>query len=94
MGSYKASRSLHSPTRILKVYIEDLTGFSHVYYPDGLNDTLLSQVYVLVMAPTVGRVGSTYIPRTGRRGGASDCPCPTQGSTVGHVLLTTSSNNA
>ena len=29
--------------RILKVYVAALTGFSHVYHPDSLNTTLLSQ---------------------------------------------------
>ena len=33
------SRSLHLPNRILRVYIEALTGFSLVYSPDGLNNT-------------------------------------------------------
>ena len=35
------SRSLKSPPRILKVYIEALTGFSQEYCQDGLNNTLL-----------------------------------------------------
>ena len=41
LGSFKMSRSLHPPTRILKVYI-DLTGFSHMFSPDSLNHTLVS----------------------------------------------------
>lgn len=32
----------HLPARILKVYAKALTGFSHVYCPDVLNNTLLS----------------------------------------------------
>lgn len=36
-------RSLHLPYRVLKVYIEDLTGFSHVYCSDDPNNTLLPQ---------------------------------------------------
>ena len=31
------SRSPHLLARILKVYTEALTEFSHIYYPDGLN---------------------------------------------------------
>lgn len=42
LGSCKASRFLH-PARILKSYLEFLPGFSHVYRPDGLNNTLLCQ---------------------------------------------------
>lgn len=33
------SRSLHQPNRILRAYIEALTGFSLVYSSDGLNNT-------------------------------------------------------
>ena len=47
LGGCKASRSLHLPTRILKVFIEALMGFSHVLHPDGLNNTLLFQGCVL-----------------------------------------------
>ena len=35
-------RTCHPP--ILKVYVEALTGFSHILSPDGLN-TLFSQIY-------------------------------------------------
>ena len=50
-------------TRILKVYIKALTGFSHIYRSDCLNNTLLSQGCILEMAPFVRTVGGTYIPR-------------------------------
>lgn len=43
MGSHKTSRSLHPPTRMLKVYIEALTRFSHEYHSDDLNNILLLQ---------------------------------------------------
>lgn len=33
-------RSLHPPSRILKVYTETLTGFSHIHSPDGLITSL------------------------------------------------------
>jgi len=64
MGSLKMSRSLTQPTRILKVYIEALTGFSHIFCPDGLsNNTLFSQSFMLGTAPTVGTVGRMYFLR-------------------------------
>ena len=40
-------QSPHPTARILKVYTEALTGFSHVFSPDGLNTTLLSQSCIL-----------------------------------------------
>lgn len=39
--------------------------FSHVYCPDDINNTFLSQGYILEKAPTVGIVGKAYIPKTG-----------------------------
>lgn len=36
-GGYENSRSLYLPPRILKIYIEATTGFSHISCPDGLN---------------------------------------------------------
>ena len=41
-GSCKMSRFPHLTVRILKVDVEALTGFSHVYSLDGLSHTLLS----------------------------------------------------
>ena len=43
LGICKMSRSPHPHTRILKVSIEALTGFSQVHSPDGRNNTLFSQ---------------------------------------------------
>ena len=45
LGDYKTSGSLHLPTGILIVYVEALNRFRHIYHPDGLDDTLLSQSY-------------------------------------------------
>lgn len=56
--------SMHPPARILKVYLEALTRFSHVCCPDDL--TLLFQGCILEMAPPVGMVEGTYSPRTGK----------------------------
>ena len=50
-------RSRHPPVRILKVYTEALTGFSHIYCPDGLSNTWLSQGCVLETALAVGMMG-------------------------------------
>lgn len=52
------------PARILRVYKKVLTGLSPVNCPDGLNHILLSQSCVHKMAPAVGKVGRTHIPRT------------------------------
>ena len=67
--SWVAARwvDLCTPHQDLKVSIEALTEFSHMYCPDGLINTLLSQGCVFEMAPTVGRVGGIYIPRTGEQ---------------------------
>ena len=60
----KVSGSLHPPTRILEVYIETLTGLSHVYCPDGFNNTCSLKAASLKIALTVGMVCRTSIPRT------------------------------
>lgn len=63
LGGHKASRSLYPPARIFKVYLEALTGFSHVCHPDGLEITThcFLKTVSLKMAPTVEWVGQTYI---------------------------------
>ena len=47
LGTCKMSRSGHSHARILKVYIETLAGSSHIFSPDGFNNSLLSQGCIL-----------------------------------------------
>lgn len=47
VANCKTSSSPHLPARILKVYVEALTRFSHIFSLDGFNSTLLSQGYVL-----------------------------------------------
>ena len=64
LGSCRTSRSPHLPARILEIYIKTLTGFNHVFSPEGLNNTLLSEGCVLEMAPAMGMVDRRYIPRT------------------------------
>ena len=53
------SRYLCPPARILKVYIEDLTEFSHVI------SSTISIPHCFLQA-SVGIIGRLYIPRTGR----------------------------
>lgn len=56
-----------------------LTGFSHIFSPDGLN-TLFFPGYVLEMATSMGIVG-IYIPRTSEGVRNLDCQSPASGST-------------
>lgn len=87
----KVSRFLHPPTRILKVYIKALTGFSHIHYPEDLNNTLFSQGCILENG-SHWKLGRTYIPRMGRGQGASSCPGPAHRLPGGHIVPMTSSN--
>ena len=59
----------------------------------GLNNTLPSQVYVLLTAPGVEMMGKMYISRTGGGWGTADSQSPALRSTNGHCLLMTSSNS-
>lgn len=45
-----------------QAHTEILTGFSLVYCPDALNDTLLSQGCILEVPPSLGTVEVSYIP--------------------------------
>ena len=59
-------RSLPPPTKILGIYIEALMGFSHIYYPDGLTTTSLSQGCMLETASAI-RLGAEWtFPGQGR----------------------------
>ena len=53
------------PTRILKVYIEALTGFSHILSPGGLSNSALSRLHPWNWLTLRGAMGRTYIPRMG-----------------------------
>lgn len=50
-------------------------GFSHVFSPDSLKNTLLSQGHVLGTTPTVGMVGWGTFQKQGRSSRASYCLC-------------------
>ena len=80
-------RPPHPPGRILKVGIEPLTGFSHVFSPRGLTNTLLSQG----CGSTEQKVQSKD-KGGGRNLPLSDCLAPALLSTGSHVLSMTSSN--
>lgn len=67
LGSSKISRFQHPPVRVLKVCIKVLTKFGHLLSPDGLNNTFLSQGYVLETAASMRIVRGTYISRTGKQ---------------------------
>ena len=60
-------RSLNPSARILKVYREALTGFSHIFSPGGLNHTLLSQVCILVIPSGNSRWSVHSMDRRGRK---------------------------
>ena len=64
LGCCKTSRFLLPAIKILRVYIESSVGFCHVHNPDGLNNTLLSQGFVLEVIPSKGTMCETYILRT------------------------------
>ena len=64
LGSSKMSRSPHLPARILKVYIEALTGFSHVYVQMVSTTRCSLKATSFNMSPTVGKVGRTHVSRT------------------------------
>ena len=49
-------RSLHLPVRILKVYVETLTGSRHLHCPEVLNNTSLTLSCLLETAARMGRI--------------------------------------
>lgn len=50
------------PRQILKVYMKAVIGFSHIYYPDGLNTSFLSHHLIISAVASENREGkwSTY----------------------------------
>ena len=51
--------------RILKVCIEVLMGFSHLYHPDVVKHTLLSQSCILELDPMIEIMDEMCIPMRG-----------------------------
>lgn len=70
VGSHKAGTSPCPPTRIFKVYPEALTGFSHVYCPDGLDSMFLPQDHSLENSSYCGNRGRITFKGQGRGCGA------------------------
>lgn len=91
LGSRKTSRSPHQH---LCSSHRDLHWVPSRSPLEDLNDSLLSQRYLLEMAARAEVVGEMYIPGEMYKGGvrASWGPGPACGSTGGHVLSTASSN--
>ena len=74
-------------------FTETLMGISHVFSPECLNNTLLTQGCVLERYASVGTVDRTHILRTGEEGRHHSCPGPAGRLTGGHVFSMISSNN-
>lgn len=69
LSSHKlSSRILNQATRILKVYPEALTGFSHIFSPPGLNNILLSRLHPCKELLLLGTVNRILVPRTAEVG--------------------------
>ena len=96
LGGFKVSRSPHLPTRILKAYREALTASGHVFSPDGLSTTLLSQGCVLKKSCHGGNGGWNVHIHCKDRAGSEEPPIAqsTCRSASNHVLWMNSSNNA
>ena len=67
LSNHKMSRTLHQPAVILKVYTEVLTGLSHTFSTDGLNETLFSQGCILENDSGCGHCEHNIHARAGER---------------------------
>ena len=47
LSGCKRRRCLLLSTRVLRIYLEPLMEFNHIHSPDGFNNTLLSQAFIL-----------------------------------------------
>lgn len=92
LGQLEMRRSPYLPTSILKVYTEDLTGFSNAHCPDGLNNTLLSEGTSLKELLVWERWVECTFQGQWRQRGVSHRLGPVCGSTGGYTLSITSSN--
>lgn len=59
LDRHKMTKFLHPPATIINIYIAVLTGFSHIYHPDGLSDTSLFQDRALKNGFHSGNGGQT-----------------------------------
>lgn len=94
LGCSKMSRSLYPPTRTLEVYIEALTGLSHVHHPDGLSNTLLSHARVLENGSYGGSSGQNTHSKDSGGVRSLSLPGASSGGQPCHILSITSSNNS
>lgn len=95
LGTHKIRRSLYLPGRILKVYIETLTGFRHIYYPDGFNKQHFTLSQLCPWNSSSYETGGLHVHSKLQRNwkGAANCPGSGGGSSSGHILSMTSSKN-
>lgn len=87
------SGSFHLPVSIFKAHREAFLGFSHIYHPHRISNTLLSQSYVLKMAPTVGMEAELH-SNIRERVRSFVCLDAALGSTSAPVFSMTSSNTS
>lgn len=80
LGCHTACGSPRPPARILNVYGEALTGFSHVHSPGSLNTTITVSKLCPWVASNSGRASRTYIPKIGE--GVSSLQMPESSSQV------------
>lgn len=93
-GSCKINTFPYPPTRILKIYIEALTGFSHRYRPDvsTSHHYTASRLCPWGRFWELGRHPEHTLQGQERGWGASSCQGPAHGSAGGHILSMTSPN--
>lgn len=93
-GTYEAchgqpqDEQISAPTyQVLKVYIGALTVFSHIYYPESLNITFLSQGSILGAAS--GNEEGRQNIHSKVKGGSGEACClgPVLGSVGSHIFL-------
>ena len=94
LGCSEMSRSLYPPTSTLEVYIEALTGLSHVHHPDGLSNTLLSHARVLENGSHGGSSGQNTHSTDGGGVGSLSLPGASLRVNRCHIWSITSSNNS
>ena len=99
-GTYKAclgwlqDKQISAPTcQILTVYIEALTGFSHIFRSGGLNDTYSAKALSLEQLPLWDWWAECAFQEQGREWGVSNCPGLPHGSAGHHVFSVTSFNS-
>ena len=86
LDSPKICRFLHSTTRILEVYIEASTGFSHLFSPVRLHTTFLYQGCVVRATKGDRKASRSTSQGQGRGWGASYCLVSACGSPGCHVF--------